>query len=84
MKGIENAAIGHKILMVGELVMKGGQKVLQVLNVVESGLIELAVANGHDLLNKLGKKTRVHVIRSSPGNLASRQVAPQVMHVRKK
>ena len=84
MKGIENAAIGHRILIIGEVILKGGQKVPQVLDVVESALIEHALANGHELLNKLGIKTPVHVIRSNSGNVASRQVAPLVMHVRKR
>jgi hypothetical protein len=83
MKGIERATLGHRILIIGEIQLRPGQKAPQVLNVVESALIEHALANGHDLLNKQGTKTPVHVIRSSSGNLASRQVAPLIMYVRR-
>ena len=84
MKGIEHAPIGHRILIVGEIQLRPGQKAAQVLNVVESALIEHALANGYNILNKMGTKTPVHVIRSSNGSIASRQVAPLIMHVRKR
>ena len=61
--------------MVGRLMMHPGQQKDRVLDIVESALIKHALAQGHDLLNQKGTKTKVHTIRSRGGK-DSRQVAP--------
>jgi hypothetical protein len=83
MMGIKNAQAGHRILLVARLYLKRGQQMSKVLDIVESALIKNALAQGHDLLNQQGTKTKVHVIRSQ-GNSASRQVAPLTMFAERK
>lgn len=81
MKGLEAAASGARILLYGELLLKRGQRLPRVLNVVEAALIEYALTAEHQLLNKQGTKTPVHTL-AFRGNRASRQVAPLRMNVR--
>jgi hypothetical protein len=75
MMGLKNVEAGRRILLVGRLILHRGQRMKKVLDVVESALIKRALADGHDLINQQGTKTRVHVIRSK-GNNWSRQIAP--------
>lgn len=83
MMGIKNAPAGRRILFVARLYLKRGQQMGKVLDIVESALIKNALAQGHDLLNQQGTKTKVHVIRSKGNNL-SRQVAPLTMFAERK
>jgi hypothetical protein len=78
MMGIKNAHAGRRILLVARLKLRRGQQMSKVLDIVEAALIKNALAQGHDLLNQQGTKTRVHVIKSQ-GNSSSRQVAPLTM-----
>jgi hypothetical protein len=78
MMGIKQAHAGRRILIVARLYLKRGQQMSKVLDIVESALIKNALAQGHDLLNQQGTKTKVHVIRSQ-GNSSSRQIAPLTM-----
>jgi hypothetical protein len=75
MMGLKNSPSGHRYLLVGRLCLHPGQQKEKVLDVVESALIKHALAQGHDLLNQQGTKTKVHVIRSK-GNRYSKQIAP--------
>ncbi|HNP62591.1 MAG TPA: hypothetical protein PKH39_01585, partial [Woeseiaceae bacterium] len=52
-----------------EIIGKPGQKVSQVLNVVEKTLIEHALAEGHDIVNVQGTKRPKHRISSTGGRL---------------
>lgn len=81
MKGIENAPTGERILLLGELSLRPGQRVPRVLEVVENALIEFALANEHEILNKQGTRTPFHTL-TFDGNRSSRQVAPLRMNVR--
>ena len=81
MKGIENAPTGERILLVGELSLRPGQRVPRVLEVLENALIEFALTNEHEILNKQGTRTPFHTL-TFEGNRASRQVAPLRMNVR--
>jgi hypothetical protein len=83
MMGIKNAHAGRRILLVARVYLKPGQQVGKVLDIVESAIIKNALAQGHDLLNQQGTKTKVHVI-SSKGNSSSRQVAPLTMFAERK
>lgn len=80
---IQNADIGRRILLVARLKLHRGQQKKKVLDIVESSLIKHALAQGHDLLNKQGVKTKVHTIKSK-GNHSSKQVAPLTMLVERK
>jgi hypothetical protein len=81
MKGIENAPTGERILLLGELSLRPGQRVPRVLEVVENALIEFALTNEHEILNKQGTRTPFHTL-TFEGNRSSRQVAPLRMNVR--
>lgn len=81
MKGLEVAPSGTRILLFGELLLKRGQRLSRVVDVVEAALIEYALAGDHILLNKQGTKTPTHTL-SFRGNRASRQVAPLRLKVR--
>lgn len=83
MMAIKNAQAGRRILLVARVYLKPGQRMGKVLDIVESALIKNALAQGHDLLNQQGTKTKVHVIRSE-GNSSSRQVAPLTMLAERK
>ena len=83
MTGVKEAQVGRRILLVGRLVLHRGQQMKKVLDIVESALIKRALAEGHDLINQHGTKTKVHTIRSK-GNSASRQIAPLTILVERK
>jgi hypothetical protein len=83
MVGFQRADIGRRILLVARLKLHRGQQKKKVLDIVESSLIKHALAQGHDLLNKQGVKTKVHTIKSK-GNHSSKQVAPLTMLVERK
>ena len=79
---IQKASSGRRVLLVGELQLKRGQNVERVLDVVEPTLIEYAVAQGHDLINKQGTSPKVHHINSR-GSREAKSVAPYYMQRRK-
>lgn len=83
MMGVKSAQAGHRILLVAHLKLHPGQQQKKVLDIVESALIKHALADGHELLNKQGVKTKVHVIKSK-GNTSSKHVAPLRMLVERK
>lgn len=83
MMAIKNAQTGNRILLVARLQLQRGQQMSKVLDIVESALIKNSLAQGHDLLNQQGTKTKVHVIRSQ-GNSSSRQIAPLTMFAERK
>ena len=65
MNKIRDGKNGQKVVVTGELHTKSGQSVDKALVIVETALIKHAMAEGHDLLNVAGTKTRVHTIRST-------------------
>ena len=62
MKGIENSSKGEKVFVVGEFIAKSGQTAQKALLIIERTLIEHALGEGYELLNKSGTKTPVHTI----------------------
>jgi predicted GIY-YIG superfamily endonuclease len=62
MRAIEKSQNGEKVLIVGELITKTGQKIDKSLRIIENALIEHALAEGYELVNKSGTKTPVHFI----------------------
>ena len=83
MVGLQKAPNGRRILLVGRVSLHPGQQKAKVLDIVESALIKHALAQGHDLLNQQGTKTKVHAIKSK-GNSSSRQIAPLKMLVERR
>lgn len=72
MTGLKQAQAGRRVLLVGRLILHRGQQKKKVVDIVESRLIKRALADGHDLINQHGTKTKVHTIKSK-GNSSSRQ-----------
>ena len=70
MKGIEKSPIGQKVLVVGEFKPKGGQNTESAIRLIESALIEHALSEGYELLNKSGTKTPVHKMSFSGNKMA--------------
>jgi hypothetical protein len=83
MMGIKHSDAGHRILFVARLRLHPGQREQKVLDILESALIKYALAEGHELLNKQGTKTKVHTIRSK-GNTSSKQIAPLHVYVERR
>ena len=83
MKGIKRAQVGRRILLIAHLKLHPEQQEKRVLDIVESALIKHAIAAGHELLNKPGTDTKVHLIKSR-GNISSKQVAPLRMLAERK
>lgn len=83
MMGIKQGDAGKRILLVARLILKRGQQKKKVLNIVEAAIIKRAFAEGHELLNKQGAKTKVHFIRSK-GNNSSRQIVPLTLYAERR
>lgn len=81
MNALKQAAIGRRQLLIGVLRLRPGQQLDKCLNVVERALIEHALAEGHELFNKHGTRTKVHEIASTGARLA-RCVAPAMLKAR--
>jgi hypothetical protein len=80
MRAIENAQIGRRILLLGEILTKPGQKIERVLDVIEGGMIEYIVTNEYELINKMGTKLAYDAV-TFEGNLLSRRLCPRTLHV---
>lgn len=70
MKGIVKSLNGEKVLVVGEFIPKPGQSTDSSLQIIERALIEHALAEGYELLNKTGTKTPTHNIEYSGYSVA--------------
>jgi len=75
MRGLEDAQSGYRVLLVGELVPRPGQRIASALRLAESALIRSALVEGYELLNIQGTRTPVHTLRSS-GNRDARSWLP--------
>ncbi len=64
MKGIQRAAIGRRVLVVGEFMPKPGQNADKCLPLIEQALIRHFLSEGHDLLNIAGTHLATHSINS--------------------
>jgi hypothetical protein len=83
MQAIDDARMGHRMLIYGTLNCRPGQRVSTVLNIVETALIQHLTEQKHQLNNKLGTKLPVDVI-SFDGNLAARQTIGRELRVPKR
>lgn len=62
MKGIQSAQAGEKVIVFGEYIAKSGQDRKKTIPLIEKALIEHALLEGYELLNKQGTKTPTHKI----------------------
>ena len=83
MKGVENAAIGRRIILIGQVFLRPGQQPEPVLDIVEQALIEHFMAEGYELLNRLGTRIPKHSIEFG-GHRSSRMLVPPAMNVPKR
>ena len=71
MRALELAPNGRRELLIGEVMAKRGLQPERAIVVVERGLIKLALAQGHDLVNVSGTAIRSHTVHMS-GDRAAR------------
>ena len=83
MKGIEKSQNGEKVLVVGEFIPKPGQSTESSLQIIERALIEHALAEGYELLNKAGTKTPTHNVEYS-GYSAAKAFSGSCMYTKMK
>lgn len=83
MRGIEVAQAGNRVLYVGEIAFRSGQRTGAVLKVVESALINAALAEGFELLNIRGTNSLVHTIESRRNREACRWMPSKTIHLRR-
>jgi hypothetical protein len=62
MRHIENGPRGTRMLIIGEYQSRPGQLSEQAIGIVEKALIERALTEGYELLNKAGTKTPTHEV----------------------
>jgi hypothetical protein len=62
MQHIKFAKSGKRVLMIGTLHTKPGQKIDKCLKLVERALIRHFLSEGHDLVNKQGTRIKRHEI----------------------
>jgi len=70
MKRLETGPRGAKMLIIGEYIPQPGQSPEKAIAIVEKALIEHALTEGYELLNKAGTKTPTHEVRFSGFNRA--------------
>jgi hypothetical protein len=81
MMGVRNAARAIRILIYCEARISKGQNRKKVLAILENALIDHALSEGHELLNKQGTKKPTHKIEFK-GNRTSEKIAPRNMYVK--
>jgi hypothetical protein len=62
---IHDATKGKRIVLVGVLRTKGGQKSEKCLAIGETALIRHFLSEGHDLVNEMGTRIKRHEVESS-------------------
>ena len=78
MLGIANSPGRRRVLVLGELVGRSGQRLNVTLNLLERSLIEYATFEGFELLNQQGTKPRVHSIGFSGSRIARSWLLPEL------
>ena len=65
MSHIQRARTGDRLLFLGEVITRPGQRMATCLNLVERSLIRYFLSEGHDLVNRQGARFRRHEITSA-------------------
>jgi len=78
MKSIQKSPKGEKVLVIGEFIPKPGQSIDTSLKVIEKTLIEHALTEGYELINKSGTKTPVHTLSFSGYKVAKDFSGPKM------
>jgi hypothetical protein len=64
MQHLHNAKSGKRVVIIGKLLTKPGQRLGRSLVLIERALIRYFLSEGHDLVNKMGTRIRRHEIES--------------------
>jgi hypothetical protein len=83
MQGIDDAAMGRRLLIYGTVSNRPGQRVNAVLDIVERALIDHFTEKGDPLINKLGTKLPVDIV-DFDGNLLARGRSGRELRVPKR
>lgn len=83
MKGIEKAANGTKVLILGSFTPKSGQSTKRCIDLIERALIDHALTEGHKLLNVQGTRTLAHRVAFS-GHIGTRHITGKSLSFRAK
>lgn len=81
MKAIQASPKGLKTFVIGELIPRRGQQVLRALKIAEKTLIEHALTQGYELINKSGTKPLFHSINYT-GHLLAKTFSGSVMYTK--
>lgn len=81
MQHLKHARIGGRVLLVGEAITRPGQKTEKVVTLLECVLVRHFLAEGHDLVNKLGVRIRRHEVESTGHQ--PRKFIPGIMFLEK-
>lgn len=81
MQHLKKAKIGKRVLLFAKAITKPGQNVDKVVSLLERTLIRHFLAEGHDLVNKLGVRIRRHEINSE--GYQPKKFIPQLMFLEK-
>lgn len=65
MQHVLNARNGKRVLLIGKLKTKRGQRLDKCLRLSERAMIRHFLSEGHDLVNKQGVRLRRHNVQSS-------------------
>ena len=81
MQHLRNAKTGKRMLYVGRLITRPGQRLEKTLALLERALIRYFLSEGHDLVNKQGTRIRRHEIATKGRH--PRSFVPRMMYVEK-
>lgn len=79
MQHLRNAKTGRRVLHVGRLITRPGQRLDKTLALFERALIRYFLSEGHDLVNKHGTRIRRHEVTSKGRH--PRGFVPRTMYV---
>lgn len=81
MQHLQNAKTGKRIVLIGKILRKPGQRLQKSLLLVERALIRYFLSEGHDLVNKQGTRLRRHEVVSSGKH--PKRFIPALMYLEK-
>jgi hypothetical protein len=65
MQHVRNAKTGKRLVLIGKIITRPGQRLEKCLRLIERALIRYFLSEAHDLVNKQGTRLRRHEIVSS-------------------
>ena len=81
MQHLRNAKSGRRIILLGKILTKPGQRLEKSLLLIERALIRYFLSEGYDLVNKQGARLRRHEVVSSGKH--PKRFVPSLMYLEK-